>query len=205
MGGAFDAGYTEYQSQRSWLRKAVRRAYLDSARSLLRGPTLDFGCGIGELLARLPPGSIGIEYNEATVAYCRERGLDVRWYDGLADDWQLSLLSESAGLKSMVISHVLEHFDAPMQILHKLLGAANALGIGCVLVIVPGPAGFRIDPTHRTFVDRPMLCDPSVVAGTGFMVANTRYFPGDIRVLGDWMPHHELQCLYQLARAPAAR
>ena len=47
MGGAFDAGYTEYQSQRSWLRKAVRRAYLKSALRLLRGPTLDFGCGIG--------------------------------------------------------------------------------------------------------------------------------------------------------------
>ena len=196
MGGAFDAGYTEYQSRRSWLRKAVRRAYLESARSLLRGPTLDFGCGIGELLARLPSGSIGIEYNEATVAYCRERGLDVRWYDGVADDWRLSLLSESAGLKSMVISHVLEHFNAPMQILSSLLVAAKRLGIERVLVIVPGRAGYRIDATHRTFVDRSMLADHSVVKASGFELTMARHYPIDVRALGDVFPHHELQALF---------
>ena len=196
MVDAFDAGYTEYQSQRSWLRKTVRRAYLESARSLLRGPTLDFGCGIGELLARLPPGSIGIEYNEATVAYCRERGLDVRWYDGLADDWRLSLLSESAGHKSMVVSHVLEHFDAPMEILSALLAAAKRLGIEHVLVIVPGRAGYRIDSTHRTFVDRPMLVDDSVFAASGFELTMARHFPIDFRALGDFFPHHELQVLF---------
>ena len=196
MADAFDAGYTEYQSQRSWLRKTVRRAYLESARSLLHGPTLDFGCGIGELLARLPSGSIGIEYNEATVAYCRERGLDVRWYDGVADDWRLSLLSESAGLKSMVISHVLEHFETPMEILSALLAAAQRLGIERVLVIVPGRAGYRIDATHRTFIDRPMLEDDSVVAASGFGLTRARHFPIDLRALGDFFPHHELQALF---------
>ena len=197
MADAFDAGYTEYQSQRSWLRKTVRRAYLESARRLLNGPTLDFGCGIGELLARLPPGSIGIEYNEATVAYCRERGLDVRWYDGVADEWRLSLLSESDGLKSMVISHVLEHFETPMDVLSALLAAAERLGIERVLVIVPGRAGYRIDPTHRTFIDRQMLEDDSVVAASGFGLMTARHFPIDIRALGDFFPHHELQALFR--------
>lgn len=198
MSGEFDAGYTDYQTQRSWLRKSVRRVYLRSARSLLQGPTLDFGCGVGELLASLPAGSIGIEYNEASVEHCRRQGLDVRWYDGQADGWRLSLLPEGYGLRSMVISHVLEHFDEPMGILSKLLAAAQRLGIERVLVIVPGRAGYRIDATHRTFVDQPMLAQESVVEGTGFRLAMARYFPGNLRTFGDWFPHHELQVLFVL-------
>lgn len=196
MGGEFDAGYTDYQTRRSWLRKSVRRAYLRSARGLLRGPTLDFGCGVGELLAGLPAGSIGIEYNQASVEHCRRLGLDVRWYDGQADGWRLSLLQEGAGLHSMVISHVLEHFDQPMDVLSKLLVAAQRLGMERVLVIVPGRAGYRIDATHRTFVDQPMLAQAGVAEGTGFRLQAARYFPGNLRKFGDWFPHHELQALF---------
>lgn len=197
MGGEFDAGYTEYQTQRSWLRKAVRRFYLHSARSLLRGPTLDFGCGVGELLAGLPAGSIGIEYNEVSVEHCRRQGLDVRWYDGYADGWRLSLLPQGSGLRSMVISHVLEHFDEPTNVLPKLLVAAQRLGIERVLVIVPGRAGYKVDATHKTFVDETMLRQEGLTEETDFQLATTRYFPGNLRVFGDWFPHHELQALFR--------
>ena len=67
---------------------------------------------------------------------------------------------------------------------------------GCVLAIVPGRAGYRIDDTHRTFVDRAMLADPALAAGSGFALQRARYFPGDVRKLGDWVPHHELQALF---------
>jgi hypothetical protein len=192
----FDHGYTEYQSNRSALRKLVRRAYLRSARAQLRGATLDFGCGVGELLSRLPAGSMGLEYNQATVEHCRGKGLSVCWYDGMADDWQLSAVPPGRRFESMVVSHVLEHLDEPMSILQRLLLAGRRLGIGRVLVIVPGRAGYRIDSTHRTFVDRAMLVDPEVTEDTGFSLERARYFPGNVRSIGDWFPHHELQALY---------
>ena len=192
----FDVDYTEYQSNRSGLRKLVRRAYLRSARSQLRGATLDFGCGIGELLTQLPAGSMGLEYNRATVEYCHGRGLGVCWYDGIADDWQLSAVPQGRRFESMVISHVLEHLDEPASILRRLLMASRRLGVGRVLVIVPGRAGFRIDATHRTFVDLAMLADADIVDGTGFALKQKRYFPGNLRGIGDWFPHHELQALY---------
>ncbi|NUO76295.1 MAG: class I SAM-dependent methyltransferase [Lysobacter sp.] len=195
MSGEFDERYTAYQTDRSALRRVVRRVYLRSAAAQLRGPTLDFGCGVGELLERLPAGSKGLEYNRATVEHCRARGLDVDWYDGYADDWKLSALS-GQHYESMVISHVLEHFDGPAAILSRLLAAARELGVRRVLAIVPGRAGYRIDDTHRTFVDRAMLADPALTAGSGFALQRARYFPGNLRKIGDWFPHHELQALF---------
>ena len=195
----FDARYTEYQSNRSLLRKLVRRIYLRSASAQLQGPTLDFGCGIGELLRRLPRGSRGLEYNRATVDFCRKAGLAVDAYDGFADDWTLTALPGGARFQSMVISHVLEHLEHPAEVLRKLMLAARSRGVERILVIVPGKAGFRIDHTHRTFVDMALISSPSVAADTGFVLNRMRYFPGNFRKLGDWFPHHELQVLY---RAP---
>ena len=195
MSGEFDQRYTAYQTDRSALRRLVRRVYLRSAAAQLQGPTLDFGCGVGELLERLPAGSKGLEYNRATVDHCRSRGLDVDWYDGYADDWRLAPL-RGRRYESMVISHVLEHFIGPGAILSRLLRSAGELGVRRVLAIVPGRAGYRIDDTHRTFVDRAMLADPAIVADSGFALQRARYFPGDLRRIGDWFPHHELQALF---------
>src|SRR5690554_2065072 len=157
MATDFDQSYTEYQTDRNFFRKLVRRAYLRSARTQLAGATLDFGCGVGELLSRLPEGSKGLEYNHATVEHCRRKGLDVDWYDGNQDGWKLSVIDPGRRFRSMLISHVLEHLDEPMGVLNRLLEAAAKLDIERVLVIVPGKAGYRIDDTHRTFVDMGML------------------------------------------------
>lgn len=194
---SYDEHYTHYQLQRSGLRKLVRRAYLQSALRKLQGPTVDFGCGVGELLERLPPGSVGLEINPVSVAHCRALGLDARLYDGSTDGWSLDVLSPGQGLQSLVISHVLEHLDDPMIILPTLLRACRRLGISRVLVIVPGRSGYRSDATHRTFVDLPMLSAPEVTRDTGFRLASSAYFPGNIRALGDVFPHHELQVVFQ--------
>ncbi|WP_123831213.1 methyltransferase domain-containing protein [Luteimonas sp. 100069] len=202
MSSNFDSRYTQYQLERSPLRKWVRQLYLSRAASLVEGPTLDFGCGIGELLKKLPQGSKGLEYNAATVDYCRSQALDVSAYDGFSDNWSLTVFPAGQKFRSMVISHVLEHLENPMMVFEKLLHAAARLDIQRVLVIVPGQAGFRIDPTHLTFVDLQMLTDGAGLAGTGFRPMKNSYFPGDLRLIGDWFPYHELQVLY--ARSPTA-
>lgn len=73
----FDERYTSYQTDRAPLRKLVRKIYLRSAQSLLRGPTLDFGCGVGELLGRLPEGSRGWS---TTVQRLRIAAAGVLWW-----------------------------------------------------------------------------------------------------------------------------
>jgi hypothetical protein len=180
MSADFDDSYTRYQSDRSWLRKLVRNAYLASARSQVHGPCLDFGCGVGELLARLPEGSKGVEYNRASVDFCRAKGLAVDWYDGEADDWQMTSLPPDWRFESLVVSHVLEHLEQPMSVLRRLLSAAERRGVRRALIVVPGRAGFRIDATHRTFVDWCMISGAGLET-MGWTVQRAKYFPLNIR------------------------
>lgn len=189
MATEFGDEYTRYQSERSAFRKFVRKLYLRRAARQLPGRTLDFGCGVGELLAWLPDGSRGLEYNQATVDHCRTQGLDVQFYDGTKDDWSLSLLEPADGFRSMVISHVLEHLDTPAEILGRLLDAATRLGILHVLVIVPGRAGFRIDPTHRVLVDEAMIRGS---ISRPWMVERAFRFPFDWERVGDLFVYNEL-------------
>ena len=196
----YDERYTRYQRNRSAFRRFVRQLYLASATRQLSGPTLDFGCGIGELLRRLPSGSKGLEYNKDTVTYCRSQGLDVQWYDGFQDDWTLSSIS-GATFKSMVLSHVLEHLDDPGRVLDKLLAAASNLGVQRVLIVVPGLAGYRSDSTHRTFVDKELLAR-ALEKNHAWRVVSQRFFPFNFRWIGKLFKHHELQVL--LAKSAAS-
>jgi SAM-dependent methyltransferase len=193
----YDQAYTDRQAKRSRVRKLARRPWLRAAARFVRGPAVDLGCGVGELLARLPAGSIGLEVNRASIAHCREQGLDVAYYDGRDDGWALGPVRErGTAFDTLIMSHVLEHLEDPADVLRRVLAGAEGAGIRRVLVIVPGSAGFRSDATHLTFVDRPMLTDPAVVDGTGFAVERTSWFPGNVRRIGDWFTYHELRALY---------
>ncbi len=194
MATEFDSDYTRYQADRSALRKYVRRIYLKRAAAQVEGPTLDFGCGVGELLGYLPAGSRGLEYNKATVEYCRSNGLPVDFYDGFQDGWSLSLLDGNEGLRSMVISHVLEHLDEPLDVLRQLLEAARRLKIERILVIVPGRAGFKIDSTHRVFVDAAML---DRAQDQHWSIRRSFYFPFPFRRAGDVFVYNELHAVFQ--------
>lgn len=192
----YGSDYTDYQRGRGRLRSLIRGAYLRSAAALVSGPTLDLGCGVGDLLKILPPGSRGLEYNKASVKYCGEIGLPVDWYDGFADDWRFS--SMECRFESMVISHVLEHLHAPGEMLGKVLRSVRSLGISKVLVIVPGQAGFRSDPTHLTFVDFELIAGAIAGSASGFSIRRARYFPFGPASVGHWLVHHELQILCEL-------
>ena len=224
QGDEYGQEYTDRQAGRSRLRMVMRRPWLRAAAGFVEGPAIDLGCGVGELLERLPAGSMGLEINKASVEHCRAKGLDVTYYDGWADDWRLSAVcdavrarggtlapattrddpdragpgrSEADGtFDTLIMSHVLEHLDEPVDVLHRLLGTAGPLGLRQVLIVVPGRAGFRSQESHRTFVDRGMLSDPAVTRDTGFVLASTSYFPGDLRRIGDVFLYHELRASY---------
>lgn len=188
---SYDKTYTAYQSQRGVLRRWVRRYYLRAAARFAHGPSLDFGCGVGELLQRLPPGSMGVEYNMATVEYCHRIGLNVIWYDGFEDNFALTAVPWKGCAKTLFLCHVLEHFDDPAHVL-KQLAHATEHEIERIVVIVPGKAGFRADATHRTFVDFQLL-KTTVSAMKGWSITCKRYFPANHVRVGDYFAHNELQ------------
>ena len=197
QGDEYGQEYTDQQAGRSRLRKVLRRPWLRASAAFVEGPSIDLGCGVGELLARLPAGSVGLEINKASVEHCRAKGLDVTYYDGWADDWQLSAVrDDDVRYDTLIISHVLEHFDEPIDVLHRLLATGGPLGLRQVLIVVPGKAGFRSQETHRTFVDRAMLSDAQVTRGTGFAMTSTSYFPGNVGMIGEVFTYHELRASY---------
>lgn len=193
----FGQAYAEYQVNRGTLRKFIRTLYLKHAASFCKGRTLDFGCGIGELLNRLPPGSHGLEINPYTIQYCKEHGLPVEAYDPAADQYRLDDI-DFGRFETLVISHVLEHLDNPDHVLRTLFDSCKRIGIVRLVMVVPGARGFAADSTHKTFITRDYLQDRRVFDMPGVRVAALNYFPINFRFVGNYFPHHEMKIVFDL-------
>jgi SAM-dependent methyltransferase len=175
---AFGQSYAAEQQRRAQhpVRRWVKGFYLRRLLREVSGPTVDYGCGAGQLLARLPAGSIGLELNEVLVAQLRARGHEV--YPVPADSSAFDLEGMATGrYRSLVIAHVIEHLDDPGAALRRLLSACARLGIERVVVVVPGPKGFRSDPTHRVFVDAAYMQRHVEPLHAGYVRRGPRYFP----------------------------
>jgi SAM-dependent methyltransferase len=187
----FAADYTAHLTRRTrageWF---LFRRIIPHTLARLRGPVVDFGCGVGEILARCPPGSIGLEVNASSVAFCRARGLDVRLYDPVADRYALADLAPGA-YGTLLASHVLEHIPDTANVLRALLDASRRLRIGRVVIKVPGAWAFRRDETHVTFVDRAWLVAEQLHAASGFVITEISYYPIDLAWIGRIAPIHE--------------
>ncbi len=192
----FGQNYTEYQlKKRGRLRQLAREIYLKSALRLLEGRTIDFGCGLGELLRKLPPGSVGLDVNSFTVEKCLAQGLNVRTYDPENDGYHLADFSPGM-FESIVLSHVLEHLEAPEMILSLLLQTAKRLQLKRVLIITPGKKGFSFDSTHKTFIDSEYFKRNILTNVEGFKIVHQKYFPVNYKFLENFFTHFELQVVY---------
>lgn len=183
------------------LRRAIKRLYVSNVISKIDGPTVDVGCGAGQILERLPKGSAGIEVNPVLVRELQGRGLDVR--PAVANPACIDLTGIKPGeFRSLVLSHVLEHFEAAHLVLARLLEDAARLGLQRVLLIVPGPVGYRSDSTHRSFISRNFFQEHGLNHHAGFSLKHLSYFPGNVEWIGSFFVFHELVVLYE--RQPSA-
>lgn len=127
----------------------VQRPYRRFLQGLELGPTLEVGCGLGRLLAVLPPGSVGVDHNPRSVELALGRGLEAFTPEGL----------EAAGrarperFESLLLAHVAEHLSETELdgLLRRYLPLVKRGGR--VVVITPQEAGHRSDPTHVRFMD----------------------------------------------------
>ena len=195
----FGSAYAAEQLRRSRhpLRRLIKKFYLDRVLGEIEaGPTIDFGCGAGQLLARLPAGSVGLEVNPHLVEALRREGFDARLYDAYSDDFSLSQL-ESGRYRAFTISHVLEHFDDTPAVMRKLWRACARLGVTTIVAIVPGAKGYASDATHKTFVTRERVRDNGLEQCEGYTLERADYFPIDKASVGEWFVFHELHLVYR--------
>lgn len=180
MAQEFDAHYAARQLARraSPLRRWVKAAYLSSTLREIDGATLDFGCGAGQLLERLPEGSTGLEVNPVLVDDLRSRGMDVRLYDASSDNFSFFGL-EAGRYRTFVASHVLEHFADAATVLRRIAAGCERLGVDRLVVVLPGWKGFLSDDTHRTFVDAAYVAKNGLLTLGSFRLAHRRSFPVD--------------------------
>lgn len=191
----FGRSYADEQIRRrsSPLRRMVKAHYLSNLVRRFDGPTIDLGCGAGQLLERLPKGSIGLEINDALIAYLKSLQLDVIKYDAIADGFSLApLFANGRGpYRHLVCAHVIEHFDDPATAVRNLLLSGARLGLQSMVFVVPGKKGFSTDKTHKVFVTEEFIRQNGLASCAPFNLASVEYFPGNMRRLGDWFAYHE--------------
>ena len=200
----FDHDYAAEQLRRSRhpLRRFVKGFYLRRILRDVRGPSVDFGCGAGQLLRQLPPGSLGLEVNPHLIKVLRADGLTVRQARATMQDFELAGIAPGV-FRTLVIAHVLEHLPDPVAALHVLLQACRRLGIERVIVVVPGAKGFASDPTHKTFIDRGFIDAKLPMQTDGYRRSGIDYFPGPWSWIGRFFVFHEMKVVFD--RVPEQR
>ena len=176
-----DQQYFAYLQQRSRLGHFYRRHWLyPRLCRQLSGRVLDVGCGIGDML-RFRPQTVGVDINRETVAACRAASLD-------AHLMQPDVLPFGArSFDGVILDNVLEHLVEPSPLLAEIQRVLRPAGR--LLVGVPGPKGYRADPDHKVFYDRPALVARLNAAGFACQRILQLPLPG----LGEALRSH---CLY---------
>ena len=186
--------YAEYLTKpRSLLLTLARNYFLRAAAKLTVGKTIDFGCGAGELLELLEPGSVGFEINLHCVRFCVDKGLKVYLTEAEKEGCRLDKLTAEDGFETMITSHVLEHLDEPFEFIGSLLETCERLGISRFVMLVPDQKGFKSDPTHKTFISEDIL---PVQIGN-FKMTKARHFPFSSRFFQEHFTNNELQVIYE--------
>lgn len=193
----FDRQYAAEQLRRSRhpMRRMVKGFYLRIILRDVRGTAIDFGCGAGQLLERLPPGSVGLEVNQHLIEELRSSGLTVYQARAEMQDFELTGFAADR-FRTLVISHVLEHLPDPVTALHTLLAVCLRLGIERVVVVVPGAKGYNSDRTHKTFIDQAYLETHMPQISEGFVLSSVSYFPGPWRWVGRHFTFHEMKVIF---------
>jgi SAM-dependent methyltransferase len=91
-------------------------------------PALDLGCAKGAYLRLFAPGSVGVDVSRPNLEHCSQLGLSV-----IAADLNGELPIPTASFPAIFCSHVLEHVDAPINLLracYRILQPAGLLVLG---------------------------------------------------------------------------
>lgn len=199
-GNIYQGEYFEYLHDRGFIRKQLRKFYLRDIRKSCLGKSIDFGCGVGELLHLLEPGSIGFEVNPMAVAYCRSTGLDVQLYDPGQDDYQFRMIAPQT-FNTFTMNHVLEHIENSQEVLFKIMVSCHRLGIRRLVFTVPGIKGYASDATHRTFIDRTYFEENGVFENPYYQLRQARYFPVNSPAFGKYFTHNEWRIIFDARHA----
>ena len=191
----YSQDYFNYLHNRSPIRKKIRTIYLNDIKHYCIGKTIDFGCGVGELLKILPEGSAGFEVNKVVVDFCKENGLNVNLYIPEADDYNFRMI-EAGKYETFTMNHVLEHLENSSEAINKIFESCHRLGIIRVVFTVPGHKGYQTDATHQTFINMGYLNKTGILKNQYFELRVNKYFPVNSEGFSRLFTHNELRLVF---------
>jgi len=131
-GRATDSAASYNETTRPYLNLAATKEQLLSFRYVRpwfgSHPVLDLGCAMGAYLRQFAPGSVGVDISRPNLEHCRGLVLQVT-----AADLNSKLPFASESFPAILCSHVLEHVDAPIDLLrecHRILPPGGTLVLG---------------------------------------------------------------------------
>ncbi|MCA9375009.1 methyltransferase domain-containing protein [Candidatus Dojkabacteria bacterium] len=191
----FGEEYNQYLSNRSFLRNRMRRMfYFRDLLQYIIGDAIDFGCGVGELLEYLRPGSIGFEVNPDSVAQCRSKNLKVFLYEPEKDQYKFSMI-QPGKYKTFTMNHVLEHIPNAAKVLAQILSSCARLEIDNVQITVPGYKGFEHDKTHIQFIDDSFLEKNGFTRNKKYKIVESKYYPINNKSFSKYFTHNEFRII----------
>jgi trans-aconitate methyltransferase len=130
----------------------------------------DLGCGLGSFLRFCQKRNIaakGYDNNQNMVELCKQQGLNVEFASVLE--------IPDTTLNACFCDNVLEHLtQEEIEQFFAHIKLKMAVG-GRLVVVVPGKAGYKTDPTHKTFVTYALMDE--VCRRHGLKLAKTFYTP----------------------------
>ena len=191
----YSQDYFDYLHNRSSFRKKVRSFYLNDIKKYCIGKTIDFGCGVGELLKILPDGSVGFEVNKVVVEFCKKNGLNVKLYVPEEDNYEFKTI-EAGQYETFTMNHVLEHLERSAEVIGKIFESCNRLGIKRIVFTVPGHKGYQSDATHQTFINMSYLTTSGVTGNQYYQLKVNKYFPLNSEAFSRYFTHNELRLVF---------
>lgn len=190
-----------HELQGAWWKRAlhVQAPYRwNMRRTLGSARTLDVGCGIGRNLGALSAGSVGIDHNATSVAFCRTRALTAY----TPPEFHAWATRDQARFGGLLVAHVLEHLPSGSQ--SALL--ADYLPYLCpgsvVMLVCPQERGFASDSSHVDFVDADRMASLCVDLGLDLESSASFPFP---RALGSAFVYNEFVVVARTPGDPPAR
>jgi ubiquinone/menaquinone biosynthesis C-methylase UbiE len=186
---SYDKIYFERLINRSAFQMWVRSFFFSPLREYLKGDVLDLGCGIGEIADYVETKKryFGVDINPFCVNYLQEKGLSAR----LGSVYQIPLDANSMDV--VILSHVLEHLDAPDKAMDEISRVLKPLGI--LIVIVPMHYGYTTDSTHRIFYRPGQLGE--IAQKHSYDVKRISIFPIPWEFLGEFFYFFEYRMIAQ--------
>jgi SAM-dependent methyltransferase len=133
--------YNQYLSTISLKGYLYKKLWLyPKLRKILPLPSLDIGCGMGQMLLS-HPGMIGIDINPYNIEVCKRKKLNVFLVEAN------EIPFEDNSLASILLDNVVEHIENPALLFCELLRVLKKNGY--LIVGLPGDKGYKLDLDHK--------------------------------------------------------